>query len=224
MTADDPATTPTATIRSSNPAEALMERLHAWGPTIDAPLFVGLDGRGGSGKSTLAAAISNAACSTAGNSDALTVIKGDQFYAGGSNETWDGRTVAEWANSVIDWRRQRLVLEQLREEGTATWHPFDWDSNDWDSDIVPFTSEPVAARLAPIVVLEGAYSCRPELHDLLDVRVLLDVPQEIRRRQLIEREGDGYRINWEARWDAAEDHYFVTVMRPDRFDFVIGPA
>lgn len=72
-------------------------------------------------------------------------------------------------------------------------------------------------------MLEGAYSCRPEMHDLLDLRVLLDVPHALRRRQLLEREGAAYRTDWESRWSAAEDHYFSTVMPPDRFDVVLGP-
>ena len=76
--------------------------------------------------------------------------------------------------------------------------------------------------LGSVVVLEGAYSCRPELHDLLDLRVLLDIPPWVRRRRLLEREGDAFRADWEARWSAAEDHYFGTVMPPERFDLVLG--
>lgn len=49
------------------------------------------------------------------------------------------------------------------------------------------------------VILEGAYSARPELHDVPDIRILLDTPPEQRRRQLLEREGDHYRTDWEAR-------------------------
>ncbi|HSP28368.1 MAG TPA: hypothetical protein VLN74_07450 [Ilumatobacteraceae bacterium] len=71
-------------------------------------------------------------------------------------------------------------------------------------------------------MLEGAYSCRPELHDLLDLRVLLDIPHDIRRRQLLGREGDSFRADWEARWSAAEDHYFSVVMPPDLFDLRLG--
>lgn len=107
---------------------------------------------------------------------------------------------------------------QLREHAVAEWHPFDWEADDWDSDIVPLAREPIIARAGRIVVLEGAYSCRPELHDLLDVKVLLDVPPDVRRRQLLAREGAAYRTEWEARWSAAEDWYFRFVMPLDRFD------
>ncbi len=72
--------------------------------------------------------------------------------------------------------------------------------------------------VAPVVMLEGAYSARPELHDLLDPHVLLDVPTEVRRHQLLEREGDEYRTDWETRWSTAEDHYFGN---PGRMDGVL---
>lgn len=186
------------------------------------PLFVGIDGRSGSGKSTLAAAVSAILGGATRDAGLVTVIEGDHFYAGGSAEVWDRQTVAEKADRVIDWRRQRDALEQLRKRGVAEWYPFDWEADDWDSDDVPLASEPVTARETPVIVLEGAYSCRPELHDLLDLRVLLDVPCDVRRRQLLKREGEAYRADWEARWSAAEDHYFGTVMPPDRFDLVLG--
>ena len=185
------------------------------------PLFVGLDGRSGAGKSTLAEAIT-ARLEAEPNDLRVTVIDGDQFYAGGTAESWDRQSPSEKAARVIDWRRQRRVLQQLRDSGVAEWHPFDWEAEDWDREPVPLASQPICARAGSIVLLEGAYSCRPELHDLLDLRMLLDVPRDVRRRQLLEREGAAYRADWEARWSAAEDYYFGSVMTPGRFDLVLG--
>jgi len=204
------------------PAAALIARLRERLVAGNDPLFVGIDGRSGVGKSTLVTAVSKDSAEAGDGIGEVTVIEGDDFYAGGSAEVWDRQTAAEKADRVIDWRRQRGVLERLRRCGVAEWHPFDWDAEDWDSDIVPLESAPIVARAAPVVVLEGAYSCRPELHDLLDLRVLLDVPRDVRRRQLLEREGDAYRADWETRWSTAEDYYFGTVMPPERFDLVLG--
>jgi len=39
--------------------------------------------------------------------------------------------------------------------------------------------------------------------------------------QLIEREGEGQRDDWNARWDQAEQWYFSTVMPSESFDLVI---
>ena len=201
---------------------ALIARLRTQVAGRTTPLFVGIDGRSGAGKSTLAAAIATEFAESDPGVALVTVIEGDQFYAGGSAESWDHRTAAEKADQVIDWRRQRHVLEQLRARGVAEWYPFDWEAEDWDRDSVPLASEPIVARAGSVVVLEGAYSCRPELHDLLDLRVLVDIPREVRRRRLLEREGDAYRSDWEARWGAAEDWYFGTIMPPERFDLLLG--
>ena len=59
---------------------------------------------------------------------------------------------------------------------------------------------------------------------MLDLRVLLDTPADVRRQRLLEREGEAYRTDWEARWSAAEEHYFGTVMPPSRFDLILGRA
>ena len=111
--------------------------------------------------------------------------------------------------------------QALRTQGHAEWHAFDWDADDWDADIVPFRSEPTRCTASPVVLLEGAYSARPELHDLLDLLVLLDTPTDVRLERLLEREGESYRSDWLGRWSAAEDHYFGTVMPRARFDLVL---
>jgi hypothetical protein len=154
-------------------------------------------------------------------SEDFGVIEGDTFYAGGSAEAWDRLAPAEKADRVIDWRRQRAVLEQLHRSGVAQWQSFDWDADDWDSETIPLVPIPTVARAAPVVILEGAYSCRPELHDLLDLRVLLDMPHDLRRQRVIDREGEDYQADWEARWSTAEDYYLGMVMPPERFDLVL---
>ena len=203
--------------------ERLVARIRDVSGTRSRPVFVGLDGRSGSGKSTLAARLADTLHSPDGTS-IVTVVEGDQFYAGGSGQAWDRRTVRERAEQVIDWRRQREVLVALRDLGHAEWHSFDWLAADWDCDDVPYAAEPTTADVLPVNVLEGAYSCRPELHDLLDLRVLLDPPTDVRRQQLLSREGEAYRTDWEARWSAAEDYYFGAVMPAGRFDLVLRPG
>jgi uridine kinase len=190
----------------------------------DQPVFVAIDGRSGSGKSTLSAAIADALDAAGSPAPTVTVIEGDLFYAGGSPTTWDTRPPTERSDRVIDWRRQRDVLRALRDDGVALWRPFDWESDDWDSDEVPLSGSPIRTVATPVVILEGAYGARPELGDQLDLRVLLDTPPTIRRRQLLAREGEGFRADWEERWSSAEDHYFGTVMTPERFDLWLRPV
>lgn len=187
----------------------LVERIDGGRRDRTAPLVVALDGRSGAGKSTLARFVADAV--------GAGVVDGDDFYAGGSGETWDAMTAVEKVAHVIDWRRQRPVLEALRRGEAASYQPYDWD-DDANDGLAPHV---VAVEPAPVVILDGVYSARPELADLLDLRVLLDTDDEVRRAQLLARQGDLYRAEWEARWAEAELHYFGTVMPPGAFDLVL---
>nr|WP_145983110.1 hypothetical protein [Pseudonocardia sp. AL041005-10] len=204
------------------PAEVLAVRLRQALSAGRGPVVVGVDGRSGAGKSTLTAQVVEALVRPADGVDRVTVIEGDDFYGGGSADAWDARTAPERVDLVTDWRCQRDVLERLRVDGVARWQGFDWDSEHWDAAVAPLTASTTTAVAAPLIVLEGAYSCRPELHPLLDLRVLLTVPREVRLRRLVRRDGDDHDAGWAARWSAAEDHYFGSVMPPERFDVVLG--
>ena len=201
-------------------AEPLLHLLKSSATASDRAVYVALDGRSGAGKSTLAEYVR-----TALGDDELrvAVIEGDQFYAGGSGETWDGRSAEDKVAMAMDWRRQHALLSNLRESGHASWRSFAWDAPDWDAHPPPLEadSQSLSISSTDVVLLEGAYSARPELHELLDVLVLLDPPSSVRRQQLLGREGDLYRDEWEARWSEAEDLYFGEVMAPHRFDLVI---
>ena len=185
------------------------------------PIFVGLDGRSGSGKSTIAALVADELNSDSSPKISMTVIEGDQFYGGGSASTWDVMSIGQRLNRVIDWQRQRQLLQTLRNQGTAVWHAFDWESKDWDTDTVPLHPKPRRCTATPVVLLEGVYSARPEMADLLDVRVLVEVPNHVRRAQLLEREGDAYQDDWERRWSDVEDYYFETIAPASGFDLVL---
>ena len=75
---------------------------------------------------------------------------------------------------------------------------------------------------ARYVLLEGVYSARPELADLLDLRVLVDAPDDIRASRLLAREGT--LGPWEQQWHEAEDHYFRTIMPQNQFDAIYDEA
>jgi uridine kinase len=145
------------------------------------------------------------------------VIDGDDFYSGGTAAEWDAMTPAQKVAHCIDWRRQRPVLEALSAGKPAFWHPYDWHVDDDRLAETPTTCQP-----APIVLLEGVYSARPELADLLDFRVLFEAPPDLRRDRLVLREGEDFRTEWNDRWSEAEDWYFSRVMPPEAFDLVLA--
>lgn len=191
-----------------DPVSKLANRIRELAEGRSGPLLVALDGRSAAGKSTLAARVAPLV--------RANVIDGDDFYAGGTAATWGAMSDAEKVDHCIDWRRQRPVLELLARGETASWHPYDWEID--DGRLAPHL---ITCNPAPVVILDGAYSARPELTDLFDLRVLLDAPIDLRKARLIQREGEGYREEWNARWDEAEEWYFGKVMPPETFDLVV---
>ena len=83
-------------------AEPLVSLLTVRVDAANAPLFVALDGRSGAGKSTLASVSKSLLVE---QDVVMNVIEGDQFYAGGSSQTWDSRSDADKVANAMDWRR-----------------------------------------------------------------------------------------------------------------------
>ena len=173
------------------------------------PAVVALDGRSGTGKSTLAEWM-------AGQLGGIRIDQ-DDFYAGGELNDWQRLTPWEKADRVIDWRRVRdEVLLPLRQGRAASWRPFDWDT------MTGLASETIIAPPSRLVVLDGAYSARPELADLIDLSILVTLDDAVRRERLRQREGEDLVSGWHAVWDEAEDYYFGIVRPPEAFDLVIS--
>lgn len=188
----------------SNAIRQLSNRLLDLCGTVSRPLVVAIDGRSGVGKSTLASKL-------ASQLDA-TVVPGDDFFTGGvvvRNE--DPATLFD---ACIDWQAARDVLHDLIEFGEARYHAFDWESFSGairDGETI--------LRASPFVILEGVYSARFELREIVDVAILMNISESERQERLQEREGEI--TEWEAQWHRAEDWYFSMVISRDDFDFVM---
>jgi uridine kinase len=172
------------------------------------PLIIALDGRSGTGKSTLSKNIAEKL--------GAAVIVGDDFYIGGTLTEWAKRNPKEKAELVIDWKRIRNeALIPLKEGHEASWYPFNWET------LQGLAEEPIIFTPSKIVILDGAYSARPELADLIDVAVLLQLADPIRRQRLKEREGGLFVEEWHPVWDEAEEYYFTHIKPPETFDFIV---
>jgi uridine kinase len=179
------------------------------------PILVAIDGGSGSGKTTFAAAL-------AAQLDAVIVPSDDFFAAEITDADWDALGPSGRAAAAIDWRRLREeALEPLLAGRTASWHPFDFAAGTRPDGTYPMALEAATREPAPVIVLEGAYSTRPELADLIDLAVLVDVPLDERHRRIAVREKEGFRDAWHARWDGAEGHYFSHVRPASAFDLVV---
>jgi para-aminobenzoate synthetase len=179
------------------------------------PFIVAVDGPSGSGKSTIARR-------TIERLDAALIQIDDFFAADISTEAWRARSPADRARDCIDWMRLREeVLEPLIAGRAAVWHPFDYPAGPRADGSYPMCAEPRRVEPHPIVVLDGAYSSRVELSDLIDLTVLVQASEQTRRARLAEREDARFLEEWHLLWDDAEAHYFAEVRPPSSFDLVV---
>ena len=201
-----------------NAAQRVVSLLLPQLPARVRPLVLAIDGGSGAGKSTLAymlAAMLGAA-----------MIPGDDFYAAEIGDAgWNARSAAERARDVIDWRRlRRDALLPLLAGRPARWYPFDFAAGTRPDGSYPTSGTAVVLQPAGVIVLDGAYSGRPELADLVDIAILVDVPLAVRHRRLAAREDAAFLLAWHARWDTAEAHYFEQVRPRETYDLIVTPG
>lgn len=75
-----------------------------------------------------------------------------------------------------------------------------------------------------IVIAEGVYAARPEFDDLLDLKVLVEVPNDQREQRRQQRARTVSRDDpqgWDARWEAAERLYFDAIRPRKTFDLIV---
>lgn len=180
------------------------------------PILVGLDGGSGAGKSTLASKLGQEV-------DSVIVQIDDFFAASIPDGEWDARTIPERASDVFEWQRLRSeALEPLLANKTARWHPFDFAAGLRSDGTYALSQEWVELQPASVIILEGAYSCSPEIADLVDLTVLIDVPILERHERQEQRECDKeFLRRWHTLWDAVEAYYFTEVRPESAFDLVI---
>ena len=185
-------------------------------PVNDQRLVVAIDGRSGAGKSTVAHALAQEI--------GAAIVPCDDFFAANvSNAEWDALTPEQRVAEAMDWRRlRREAIEPLRAGRTALWYAFDFQAGPRSDGTYPMQEAPKELGPKTVVLLDGAYSARPELADVLDLKVLVEAAHATRETRLAAREAPAFLRRWHARWDAAEEHYFTRVRPPPAFDVVLS--
>ena len=167
-------------------------------------VIVAIDGYSGSGKSTLARSLVER--------HRASLVHMDDFYRVIDPDARARLTPAEGMDQYFDWQRvRREALEPLKRGDPARFKRYDWSANQLGSweEVAP----------AGVVIIEGVYSARPELADLIDLRVVVETPHAVRlERQRTRNENSA---DWIARWAAAEQLYFDDVLQSNPTDLVI---
>jgi molybdenum cofactor guanylyltransferase len=187
-------------LRSSAAVLSIMDAIaERQGAVPGAVVVVAIDGPSCGGKSSLAAAL---ALRTG-----AAVVEGDDFY----RQTLPSLPVPEReamsdaavVDAVIDWERLRAeALLPLLAGQSATFQPYDWNVD--DGRLAP----PKILPPAEVIIVEGVYAARPELADLVNVAVYLDVDPRVRARRYAERGNDP---DWVRFWERGEAYYFRAV-------------
>lgn len=148
------------------------------------PLIIGIDGRSGSGKTVLSKVLAD---SLSGHHE-VTVLRLEDFYHG-----WDGLTAG------IE-KFSQDVLPALAAGETATYQTWDWNAPDTlDGGPGPV----VTTRPTEVIICEGVgIGARPN-REYLDVLIWLRVPDKVRHKRAMGRDGETYRAHWD-RWAAQE--------------------
>lgn len=199
-------------------ARTIVQRVQSLRSEKNRPLLIAMDGGSGSGKSTVAFAVAEEL--------GAALVPGDDFFAAHiTDEAWVQRDAKARAADCIHWQRlRREALEPLLAGKRARWHPIDFASGvRWDGTYGVLAGF-VECAPAAVIVLDGAYSARPELSDLIDLAVLIDAPIALRHERLRAREEKSWLEAWHARWDEAEEYYFTHVRPASSFDLVISNA
>ena len=173
---------------------------------IDAkrPRLVAIDGRCASGKTTLSNTLSKIYD--------CNIFHADDFFL-----PPEMRTTDRLSTPGGNLHRERLydeILLPIKEKRTAFYRKFFCDSCT--------LSDYIAAPDKALNIVEGSYSMHPELFDMYDLRIFLDIDKDLQLSRLRLRESEESLATFISRWIPLEEAYFSVYGIRSRADVVIS--
>ena len=151
-----------------------------------------LDGRCAAGKTTLAAQLQERI--------GCNVLHMDDFFLRPEQRT-EGRLQQPGGN--VDWERFREeVLVPLKQGLPFSYRPYDCHAQNF--------KRPVWVETNTVAVVEGSYSCHPELWEFYDLHIFLSVSPEEQLRRIQKRNGAAGLEAFQKKWIPLEEFYFQT--------------
>lgn len=151
---------------------------------------IAIDGRCGSGKTTLANKLkAYFDCH---------IFHMDDFYLQEYQRTQERYN--EPGGNVDRERFKKEVLEPLNNQQDVLYRPLDCSSMS--------ISEGTVYPYKPINIIEGSYSCHPELIDDYDLTIFVDIDESLRHKRIEERNGKEALNMFVKKWIPLEEKYF----------------
>ena len=162
---------------------------------------VAIDGRCASGKSTLADALAERL--------GCAVFRTDDYFL-----RPEQRTPERFASPGGNLDRERLLDEVIlpleRGERTVAHRAFDCKT----MTMTP----PVETKVGNVAIVEGSYSCHPDLWDRYGLHVFLTLSPEEQMRRITAREGEAAAEIFRQKWIPLEEEYFKAYRVSERCD------
>lgn len=153
-------------------------------------VLIAIEGRCGSGKTTLAKLLQEKLF--------CDVIHLDDFFLRPEQRTPE-RLNTPGAN--VDYERfLSEVMIPLKNNQPFSYRPFICRSKTF--------GENIEVKPGKIMIVEGVYSCHPELKDYFDLHIFLDVSPEEQMRRITERNGEEGARAFREMWIPLEEKYF----------------
>lgn len=168
------------------------------------PFLAAIDGRCAAGKTTLAAKIqAETGC---------TLLHMDDFFLRPEQRTKE-RLLLPGGN--VDWERFRgEVLLPLSRGEPFCYRPYNCHMQK--------LMEPVPVTPGPLIVVEGSYSCHPELWNFYGLHVFLTVSREEQLSRIKARNGEEALSVFRDRWIPLEERYFQAFDLPGRCELCLA--
>ena len=162
------------------------------------PLILAIDGRCAAGKTTLAWKLSE--------SFDCSVVHMDHFFLRPRQRSEE--RLAEAGGNVDYERFQEEVISGLKGGRDFSYRIFDCKEMDFcgRQDV----------RMKSLLLVEGAYCCRPEFMPLWDMTIFLDIDQEEQLRRIESRNGAEQLRHFQERWIPMEERYFQAFRLQER--------
>lgn len=164
---------------------------------------IAVDGRCASGKTTLSADLAE----TIG----AGVVHMDDFFLPAALRTPE--RLQEPGGNVHYERFRTDVMPYLQNAEAFSYPRF-------DCSIMAISGRREVAA-SPFRIVEGAYSCHPELKDYMTLRVFSDVAPKEQQRRILSRDGTDAWEQFRTRWIPMEERYFKAFAIREKADIVL---